>query len=62
VFKAEAVAQFNKLAQLAARVGDLTRLEKAKREVRPRRGLANWEKALTNLAKKKWNYHELLHP
>jgi len=33
VFKAEAVAQFNRLAQLAAKVGDLMRLEKAKREV-----------------------------
>lgn len=62
VFRAEAVAQFNKLAQLAARVGDLTRLEKARREVRPRSGLPNWEKALTNLARRKWNYRELLYP
>jgi len=61
MFKAEAVAQFNKLAQLAAKVGDLARLEKAKREIRPRRGMTNWERVLANLAKKKWNYHELLH-
>jgi len=61
VFKAEAVAQFNKLTQLAARVGDLTRLEKAKRGVKPRSGLANWERAIANLARRKWNYRELLH-
>jgi len=61
VFKAEAVAQFNKLAQLAAKVGDLTRLGKTRREIRPRRGIANWERVLANFAKRKWNYHELLH-
>jgi len=61
VFRAEAVAQFNKLAQLAARVGDLARLERTRREARPRSGLANWERALANLARRKWNYHELLH-
>jgi len=61
VFKAEAVAQFNKLAQLAAKVGDLARLERARRETRPRSGLPNWERVLANLAKRRWNYHELLH-
>jgi len=60
VFKPEVLGSFNQLCQLALRVGDLGRLERAGRRVRQREGVGNWEEVLLRLARRKWDYRSLL--
>jgi len=60
VFKPEVLGSFNQLCQLALKVGDLSRLEKAARKVRRREGVGNWEEVLLRLARRKWDYRSLL--